>query len=536
MSAMRYCLLLLMTAALVTAGCQQDGKTVRADNKGTHEDMSREGDATREVARVDKETRTGAETRTLKMVAEEPGNGSMVVFLPAGKQGSAVKLTKSAPEQVMVGESFEYTIEVENQSDVALHDATLAAILPQKMDVSSTTPKAKMGGGQAVWNIDKIPAGASQKFIVTGKATETGQMEACSDMTFRLPTACLPIEVVQPSLKLVMEGPDEVLICEPIKYTAKITNTGSGPANNVSFAADLPDGLVFGQDGKKVTRELGTLAAGSTRTVQFDVDATKTGNMTVRGSADGDNDTTASGNASTRVRQPMLAVSVDMPKTRYVNTPMTAKVTVTNKGDGEARRTALTSTVPDNTRLTSASDKGEESGGRVSWMLGTIKPGDSRTVNVKLNAASKGDAELFASAAATCSKDSAKASTSIKGIAAILLECVDTTDPVAVGQNETYEIHVTNQGSADDTGIVITCTLPEKMEFVSASGPAKHSVKGRKVTFEPLKSLDPKKKVLYKVVTKGTDEGDLRFEVSLTSNQLTSPVTETESTHVYSDQ
>ena len=46
--------------------------------------------------------------------------------------------------------------------------------------------------------------------------------------------------------------------------------------------------------------------------------------------------------------------------------------------------------------------------------------------------------------------------------------------------------------------------------------------------------LDPKAKAVYKVTTKGTKEGDLRFKVELTSDQMTSPASETESTHVYS--
>jgi uncharacterized repeat protein (TIGR01451 family) len=533
-----HCLILLIAAALL-AGCQQDSEE-NGDNYTYGNARERDSDktASKPTGTTDRSNTTGKSMddsgESLMMVRGNP-HRKMVTYLPAGKDNAAVRLTKTAPQQVMVGETFEYKLKVENRSTDTLRDAVLTANLPANMDVRSTRPKAKLAGETATWSIDKMAAGASKTFTVSGSATKTGQMEACSDMRFTVPTACVPIEAVEPALRVMLEGPDEVLICEPLAYTATVTNTGSGPAKNVSFSSKLPDGLTVSRK-RTISRDLGTLEPGKAKRIVFEADASKTGSMDVQASAKGGNGASGSDSVKTTVRQPVLSVSVDAPKTRYVDGPMTARITVTNDGDGEARQTALTATVPDNVRFLSASDKGSRSGDRVSWDLGTLKPDASRTVTVKMKAIGKGDAKLFASSAATCSKASARATTAVKGIPAILLECVDTTDPVPIGQNETYEIKVTNQGSAVGTGIVITCTLPEEMDFVSATGPTKHSVKGRKVTFEPIKSLAPKKQAKFKVVTKGTKPGDLRFEVTLKSDQMTKPAGETESTHVYSDE
>ena len=56
------------------------------------------------------------------------------------------------------------------------------------------------------------------------------------------------------------------------------------------------------------------------------------------------------------------------------------------------------------------------------------------------------------------------------------------------------------------------------------------------MTFAPLKLLAPKAKATYRVIVKGVKAGDVRFRVSLTSDQMTSPAGETESTHIYSDE
>ena len=61
-----------------------------------------------------------------------------------------------------------------------------------------------------------------------------------------------------------------------------------------------------------------------------------------------------------------------------------------------------------------------------------------------------------ATAQAKCaSAVTAVAQTEFSGLSALLLECVDVTDPIEVGQQETYIITVTNQGSANDKNIKI---------------------------------------------------------------------------------
>jgi len=96
-------------------------------------------------------------------------------------------------------------------------------------------------------------------------------------------------------------------------------------------------------------------------------------------------------------------------------------------------------------------------------------------------------------------------------------------------------ITVTNQGSAPGTNIVIKCTLPAEQEYVSATADTKVSVVGKVITFAPLKTLAPKARTVYKIITKGVKAGDTRFKVSLTSDQMSSPAEETESTHIFSD-
>lgn len=456
----------------------------------------------------------------------------MRVMLPASDRGT-VLLEKSAPKNVLVGKPFDYTLKVTNETASDLQDVTLTGKLPQNFQVVSSTPTASITGRDATWKIPTLKAGASKMYVVRGKATKTGKLTGCSDMTFRLPSACLTINAVEPALKIVKTGPQAVLICEPIEYTVVVTNPGSGPATNVKFEDKLPAGLVYQNKYQAVSANIGTLAAGASKKITYQVKATKTGSFTNTATATADGDLSVNDTATTVVRQPVLKIAKKAPKLRYVGTSVTYTLTVTNAGDGEARNTVLTDTLPAGASFVSATAGGKRSGNKVTWNLGTLQPNASKQVKVSLKADKIGTLENFASVTATCAKASTKASTQVKGIPAILLECVDLTDPLGVGQNETYVITVTNQGSAVGTGIVIVCEMPAQQSFVSATGPTKHTVEDRKITFTPLAQLAPKAKATYRVNVKGTAPGDVRFKVSLTSDQMDSPASETESTHIY---
>ena len=98
----------------------------------------------------------------------------------------------------------------------------------------------------------------------------------------------------------------------------------------------------------------------------------------------------------------------------------------------------------------------------------------------------------------------------------------------------TYNIVVTNQGSADGTNIVIELTLPPELDYVSAQGPTNGNVQGKVVTFAPIPSLAPRAKASFRVVTKATGTGDVRIMVTMSSSEMSGPpVQETESSNIY---
>jgi len=324
-------------------------------------------------------------------------------------------------------------------------------------------------------------------------------------------------------------------LCDTIPYSITVKNTGDAPATNVRVVDEFPEGLTMLDGRKQAEFDMGTLAPGESKMGKVTVKAAKVGTYTNTATATADGGLKASATAKTIVRVPMLVLTKDAPKTRFVGRPVKYTITVANKGDAPAKNTILVDAIPAGTKFVSASAGGKMAAGKVTWQLGTLAPKGSATVSVTVTPTEQGEIRNSATATAYCAKASDQAMTVVKGIPAILLECVDIEDPIEVGAQETYVITVTNQGSAEGTNIVIECTLPAEQEYVSATGPAKATTKGKVVTFAPLKRLDPKAKAVYRVVTKGVKAGDTRFKVALTSDQMSSSADESESTHIYSD-
>ncbi len=318
----------------------------------------------------------------------------------------------------------------------------------------------------------------------------------------------------------------------PVKIV--VTNAGTGTARNVVVRDTLPAGLVT-QDGKSsIVSNVGTLGAGQSRTINATLKATASGQHVNKASATADGGLTADASTTTMVREPKLTIEKTGPNRLYMGRKATYQIVVKNVGDGDARNTTVEDMIPAGTTVVSATGGATRAGTKVMWQLGTLKPNESKNLSLTVNAPAAGTLTNKATAKAFCaSAVSATASTVVAGIPAILLEVIDIEDPIEVGGNETYLITVTNQGSAPDTNIRIECTLEDTMQYVSSSGVTRGSSEGAAVTFAPLPSLAPKAKAIWKVVLKAVDAGDVRFKVTMNSDQLKRPVEETEATNFY---
>jgi len=236
--------------------------------------------------------------------------------------------------------------------------------------------------------------------------------------------------------------------------------------------------------------------------------------------------------AGVAVAGPNVQLTKNCPGMRYVGRNATFQITVANTGDEAALDVVVNDPIPAGVQFVSADNGGTMQGNNLQWRLGTLNAGQTKTLVAEFRATSIGQYKNAATVT-YCGQSVKECSFEIKGIPAILLECVDDPDPNEIGQNMTYTITVTNQGSAVDSNITINCTLSVIQEFASASGATPGKASGKSVIFDSLASLAPGAKAIYKVTVKGTGEGDTRFKIEMNSANLTTPVMETEATRFY---
>lgn len=241
---------------------------------------------------------------------------------------------------------------------------------------------------------------------------------------------------------------------------------------------------------------------------------------------------TATATYSTTTNAPAVTLTKTCPGLRYLGRNAKFELTVTNNGSGGASNVIVTDTIPNGLDFVSATHGGTRQGNAITWRIGNMEAGATQTMTAEFRCNTIGN---FTNTARVtyCASADAECQMAVKGIPAILLECVDDPDPIEVGGSLTYTIVVTNQGTAVDTNVRIAVTLPPEEEYVSGQGPTAATANGKSITFAPLPTLAPKARAVYQVRVKGIGEGDVRFRVEMTSDNIDSPVMETESTRFY---
>ncbi len=451
--------------------------------------------------------------------------------------GPKIAIQKDCAAEKLLNEQFTYDIVVTNPSQVTTKDVVVTDPLPDGIDYVSSTPAGTVSGKTITWNAGALNGGGTWRAQVMVKAVRKGTFENCAEVRTAEGLSardCCVTKVAEAAIAIEKTCTPEVVLCDTIEHTITVRNPGDAPATNVRVEDRLPDGMVTADGRTSLVFDGGTLEPGGAKQAKFTVKATKVGSFTNTATVTADGGLQASASCTTVVKQPALAITKSGPSERFIGRDAEYEITVSNRGDAPARDTILTDAVPQGATFVSASDGGAMSGGNVTWNLGTLPPGGSKTVKMVVRASTAGVIRNTASARAFCAEAQAAHEMNVKGIPAVLLEVIDVDDPIEVGSPTTYVITVTNQGSAVGTNIKIVCVLPPEGEFVSGEGATRGSAAGNTVSFEPYPSLPPGQKISFRVVMRAKAAGDIRFKVTMTTDQTGSvPIEETESTRLY---
>jgi uncharacterized repeat protein (TIGR01451 family) len=452
------------------------------------------------------------------------------------KQEPSVSLEWIGQAAVKVGNPVDYTLVVKNTSGGPVQKVTVQVRVPHPVNVLTAEPKAEGAEGVLMWDLGTFLPKQERRIQLKMMSPNRGDIACQAWVTFT-GSSVMRMLVREPKLLVKVTMPKEILVGDAANIVMTVSNPGDHPAEKVKITANLGEGLESVR-GNKLNYEIGTLAAGETRTLQFPFVSKLAGEQKCEAFAEADGGLKATDNSGLMVIQPRVDLEVVGPKRRYLDRKAVYGFKVTNPGNAPATNVFITDVVPAGFKFVQADNGGQHdfATNSVKWFIGEIAPGQSKEVKAEFLAVSMGDHvhKVIANASRGI-KSEHEMKTIVEGLSAIEMEATATENPIEVGAETTFEIKVLNAGTGSETDVKLICTIPPQMKLKSATGPTKYDIVGNELIFQPMPKLTHRADCVYKVTVTATEVGDVRFKTAVTTSTMVDPLIKVVAVKVYED-
>ncbi len=446
-------------------------------------------------------------------------------------------VNKSVDKFATVGESFTYLYEITPKTNLA--DAVLTDEIPSGLTYVSSSPMGSINGDDIAWNWDELDEGDTRRVSLTLRAEDVGTYRNCATFT-AIPVACTLVTIGEAKLMVVKTvDRNEFKVGESANYRITVRNTGNATAKDVILTDTVPAGLADLQGRSVVTYDVGDLDPGEAKSYDLPLRTTASGeflNVVTASAVNVIEDSDDRSEAPILVRVPGLEVEKTGTTEQFAGKRARYQITVRNSGETTLRNVEVVDTLPEEYRLVNA-DGGlhDKEAKTITWNIPSLPADSQQTYNITVVNLIGGT--FINRVTASVEEDGlsgfADQPTVWAGYPALLLEVVDTADPLLVDDTTTFVIRVTNQGTANDFNVRVRSVLPIQLEATSTGGDSSGTIDGNRVEFAPIGVLAPKDTVEFRINARAVETGDGRIQVLMTSSLLEEPVTEQESTQVY---
>ncbi|MCA9152705.1 MAG: DUF11 domain-containing protein, partial [Planctomycetales bacterium] len=399
------------------------------------------------------------------------------------------------------------------------------------------SPKAtRAADGAIFWDAGSLAPGQEVSVSMQLMPVTEGVIGSVATVAFES-SASARTRSTKPALTIEHTGPQKVLLGEPVRFSIKISNPGTGTTTNVVLEEDVPTGLSH-SSGAKLEYAVGSIEPGQTRHLELTLKAAQAGQVINRLIAKADSGLTAEHQVELEVISPQIQVAVEGPAQRYLERQATYTVAVANPGTAPANEVELMAYLPTGLKFVSTNNSGYYDQGRhaVIWSLEQLPAGEMGKAQFTAMPIEIGSFRIRAEAHAKMGLEAhQERGVEIDGIAALLYTLTDKVDPIEVDGQTKYEIRVVNQGSKEATNVRIAAAAPDGLQIVQAQGPTAERLQGQQIAFAPIERLPPKGEAVFEIMVQGRAAGDHRFRVQMTSDEIETPVIKEESTRVYAD-
>ncbi len=476
--------------------------------------------------------------QTSSIGADVDGVGQPGAQQLEGAQSPQLTIQKTAPKEIQIGKAASFCVTVRNTGQIPASDVEVRDLVPKGTKLLGTTPQAAHGGqGEVIWKLGTIRPGEEATAKMELMPTAEGEIGSVATVHFGADASARCI-ATRPQLVVETVGPAKVLIGEKAVLTITVSNPGTGVASGVVLDDHIPPGLQH-PAGAELEYEVGDLKPGESKKLELPLVAKQPGPTTNLLTARAEGNLRAQKSMNLEVLAPQLDVAMEGPKRRYLERQATYQVWVENPGTAPAKQVELIASLPPGLKFVSANNAGyyEESSRTVRWRLEELPANERGSVELVTMPVEAGQQAIKLRGVAQKGLEVEKEQpVLIQGLAAILFQVADTVDPIGIGGETNYEVHVVNQGTKASSNVRLTVLLPPEVTPVSAEGPTGYAAGTDRVQFNPLAQLAPKADTTYRIRVKALKPGDLRTRFELMADDMRSPVVKEESTRVFADE
>jgi uncharacterized repeat protein (TIGR01451 family) len=288
-----------------------------------------------------------------------------------------------------------------------------------------------------------------------------------------------------PSLSIRKSAPKEVQVGKPARLQVTVRNVGKIAAHDVAVRDEVPRGTRLidtqpaagtGEDGS-ILWQIGTIEPNQEVTVTLNVMPTEEGEI----GSDATVSFQVAATASSIVTRPQLMLEHTGPQRVLVGKDVIFNIRLSNPGTGIATGVSLEEDVPEGLR--------HYDGRQLEYPVGTLKPGETRVLELKLTADKPGIVRNVVVATAD-SKISVQDEWQLEVVAPSLQVGIDGPRRRFLERKANYAITIANPGTAEAKQVEISARLPQSMKYVNSNNSGQYDSSRHTVTWN-LAALPP---------------------------------------------
>lgn len=478
-----------------------------------------------------------------------------------------IALRKTGPAQASLGSTVVYQLEITNPGDLLARDVVVTDQLAPGLAFLSSNPPATVRGDRLEWRLAEVAPGQTETIEVDFRAETAGIVNNCATvqaadgLTAR---DCASTTIMTPTLEIDARAPPTARVGDSVTFEVTVTNRGDIAATGVTLVSRFDEGLVHESGPGPIERDLGTLEPAESRRVGVTLRVQRPGRLCNQIEAHGDGGlrgaatacVEAAGAAEPPVdttppaeerppavqRKPALSVSKTGPQQGDLGSTIVFDINVTNTGNVTLTNLKIVDRYDVALEPTLASEGAFREGTDVVWTVASLKPGQPETfqIHCRCNRASE---RACNQAIVTCDQGVTgedEACLAIVGVQQpnLSLSVADRREPILTGNDQIYEVQVTNRGQSVARDVQIVAAVPSEMSPLPSvpSDPVPYQIDGQTVRFETVPQIPVGQTRNLQFRARADREGEVRTRVQLSAAGLSPPLAAEEETRIFSNQ